>query len=166
MQVRLANPDDTSLIFSFIQKKAEFDRKIGAFSGKLRVSEEKISKTLFGKIPFAYVLFVATERCEVGLAIYAFRYSSFVGQPSIWLDDLYIDENKRSQGAGTVLMSQLAQVAEENDCTHLAWSADARNVRGLNFYDRLGAEIIDKKNHRCFFQWIPPFFEHGDSHFK
>ena len=53
--VRTATSDDVPLIFSFIQRKFEFDRAIGAYSGVLQVSEEKIQKTLFGAVPFAYV---------------------------------------------------------------------------------------------------------------
>lgn len=155
MRVRSAISDDVSLICSFIHKKAEFDRNIGAFSGELRISEEKILKTLFGTIPFSYVLFAETSEREVGFALYGFRYSSFAGQPSIWLDDLYVDEQMRSQGAGAALMSHLAQVAKDNDCTHLAWTADARNTRGLNFYHRLGAQIIEQKGNRCFLMWTP-----------
>ncbi|MBD2446174.1 GNAT family N-acetyltransferase [Nostoc sp. FACHB-152] len=155
MKIRTATPDDVSLIFSFIQKKAEFDRNIGAFTGELQVSEGKIHKTLFGAIPFAYVLFAETSLCEVGFALYGFRYSSFAGQPSIWLDDLYVDAEMRSQGAGIALMMRLAQIAAENDCTHLAWNADARNIRGLNFYHRLGAEITQQEGNRCFLRWVP-----------
>lgn len=155
MKVRSVTPDDISLIFSFIQKKAAFDRHIGAFSGVLQVSEAKIRKTLFGTSPFAYVLFAEDSGQEVGFALYGFRYSSFAGQPSIWLDDLYVDDKMRSQGAGSALMAQLAQIAKENDCTHLAWNADARNIRGLNFYDRLGAKIIDRQGNRCFLKWVP-----------
>jgi GNAT superfamily N-acetyltransferase len=158
MKVRSATPDDVSLIFSFIQKKSEFDRNIGAFSGVLQVSEEKIRKTLFGIIPFSYVLFAELSAHEVGFALYGFRYSSFAGQPSIWLDDLYVDNEMRSQGAGAALMAQLAQIAQiaaENDCTHLAWNADARNTRGLRFYDRLGAEITEQHGNRCFLRWVP-----------
>lgn len=155
MRIRAASPDDVSLIFSFIKKKAEFDHNIGAFSGQLRVSEEKILKTLFGTIPFSYVLFVETSGSEVGFALYGFRYSSFVGQPSIWLDDLYVDEEMRSQGAGAALMNHLAQVAKDNDCTHLAWTADARNTRGLSFYHRLGAQITEQKGNRYFLMWTP-----------
>lgn len=153
MRVKTANPDDVSLIFSFIKKKAEFDRQIGAFSGVLQVSEEKIRKTLFGIIPFAYVLFAETSKREIGFALYEFRYSSFAGQPSIWLDDLYVDEEVRSQGAGAALMSHLAQIAQQNACTHIAWNADARNTRALNFYNRLGAEITEQKGNRCFLIW-------------
>jgi GNAT superfamily N-acetyltransferase len=155
MKIRPATPDDGSLIFSFIQKKSEFDRNIGAFSGVLQVSEDKINKTLFGIIPFAYVLFAEFSGHEVGFALYGFRYSSFAGQPNIWIDDLYVDDAMRSQGAGAALMAQLAQIAKENDCTHIAWNADARNTRGLRFYDRLGAEITERHGNRCFLRWVP-----------
>ncbi len=153
MIIRNATQNDVSLIFLFIKKKAEFDRNIGAFSGILRVSEEKVRKTLFGTIPFSYVLFAEISGHEVGFALYGFRYSSFAGQPSIWLDDLYVDEEMRNQGIGVALMRHLAQIARENDCTHLAWNADARNTRGLSFYQRLGAEITEKKGNRCFLTW-------------
>jgi GNAT superfamily N-acetyltransferase len=155
MEIRSANPADVSLIYSLIKKKADFDREIGAFLGSLGVTEEKIQKTLFGKIPFAYVLFVVNYENEIGFALYHFRYSSFAGQPSLWLDDLYIDEDDRSQGAGRLLMNKLAEIAQENDCTHLAWNADARNIRGLKFYNRLGATMIEQEENRCFLTWTP-----------
>ncbi|MCP2726878.1 GNAT family N-acetyltransferase [Limnofasciculus baicalensis] len=155
MIIRSATANDVSRILSFIEKKAEFDRNIGAFSGILRVSAEKVRKTLFGTIPFSYVLFAEISGHEVGFALYGFRYSSFAGQPSIWLDDLYVDEEMRSQGVGVALMVHLAQIAKENDCTHLAWNADARNSRGLSFYQRLGAEITEKNGNRCFLRWTP-----------
>ena len=153
MKVRFANVNDVSLIYSFIQKKAEFDREIGAFSGQLKTSEEKICQTIFSKKPFAYVLFARTIEGEIGFALYCFRYSSFAGQPSIWLDDLYVNENMRSQGAGTALMTRLVAIAKENNCTHIAWTADKRNSRGLNFYHQLGAKITKHENNRCFFTW-------------
>jgi len=155
MKVRYATSNDVALILSFIQKKSEFDRSIGAFSGVLQVSKEKIYKTLFGTIPFSYVLFVEISGYEVGFALYGFRYSSFAGQPSIWLDDLYVDLEKRSQGAGAALMDRLAQIAKENDCSHLAWNADARNTRGLSFYYRLGAKMTEQHGNRCFLRWVP-----------
>ena len=155
MKVRSATVDDISLIFSFIQKKSEFDRSIGAFSGELKVSEDKIRDTFFGNIPFAYVLFAQNGKSSVGFALYGFRYSSFAGQPSIWLDDLYVDQEARSKGAGTLLMMRLAEISQEHNCTHLAWNADSSNTRGLDFYYRLGANLIKQENNRCFLQWIP-----------
>ncbi len=155
MQVRPAQPSDVPLIFAFIHKKSEFDCSIGAYSGRLQVTEEKLHKSLFATIPFSYVLFAEQPTGIVGFALYGFRYSSFVGQPSLWLDDLYVDEPRRSQGAGAALMEALAAIAKANDCTHLAWTADARNLRGLNFYHRLGATIAEQKGDRCFFTWNP-----------
>jgi GNAT superfamily N-acetyltransferase len=146
MKVRPATTKDVSLILSFIQKKSEFDRNIGAFSGVLRVSKDKIRKTLFGTIPFSYILFAESSGREVGFALYGFRYSSFAGQPSIWLDDLYVDEEMRSQRAGAVLMDELVQIAKENDCTHLAWNADARNTRGISFYHPTFSRLFRTKN--------------------
>lgn len=61
----------------------------------------------------------------------------------------------RSQGVGTALMAQLAQIPQENGCTHLAWNADARNTRGLRFYNRLRAEITERYGNRCLFRWVP-----------
>ncbi|GFE67938.1 GNAT family N-acetyltransferase [Chroococcus sp. FPU101] len=155
MNIRPANPNDVTLIYSFIKKKAEFDRNIGAFQGVLEVTEEKIQKTLFGNIPFSYVLFVENAGNEIGFALYNFRYSSFSGQPSIWIDDLYVDESQRSQGAGLILMNKLAQIASRTDCTHLAWNADVRNIRGLNFYNKIGAKINKQEENRCFLTWLP-----------
>ncbi|OUC16263.1 MAG: GNAT family N-acetyltransferase [Alkalinema sp. CACIAM 70d] len=155
MQIRAATSNDVALIFSFIQRKADFDRAIGAFTGTLQVSEGRLRQTLFNHNPFAYVLFAELEQQVIGFALYAFRYSSFAGQPSLWLDDLYVVEAQRSQGAGTALMQHLAQVAQDNDCSHLAWNADARNLRGLQFYQRLGAEITEQQGDRCWLRWVP-----------
>ncbi len=153
--VRPATPNEVRLVLSFIKKKSEFDRNIGSFSGTLHTSEEKIRQTILGPKPFAYFLVAEIARQPVGFALYYFRYSSFAGQPSIWLDDVYVDENMRSRGAGAALMSCLAQAARDNHCTHIAWTADARNTRGLKFYHRLGATIAEQKGNVCFLMWTP-----------
>lgn len=152
-KIRPATQDDIHLIFAFIQKKADFDRSVGAFAAALQTSEHKIQRTLFGSIPFAHVLFAEQQDQPVGFALYGFRYSSFIGQPSIWLDDLYVNPQNRSQGIGAALMQRLAQIAVDQYCTHMAWTADARNQRGLEFYHRLGAKMIRQEEQRCFWQW-------------
>lgn len=153
--LRTATVEDVPLIFSFIQKKSEFDRSIGAFSGEIQVSEDKLRQTLFGAFPFARVLFAEFSGQEIGFALYGFRYSSFAGQPSIWLDDLYVDNEMRNRGAGLALMKRLADIASEYQCSHLAWTADARNIAGIRFYHRLGAAITEQHGNRCFFKWVP-----------
>ena len=151
--VRSAVADDTTTILAFIHKKSEFDRQIGAFSGNIQTTEAKIRQTIFGKTPFARVLIAEISQQPVGFASYYFRYSSFAGEPSIWLDDLYVNADMRSRGIGNQLMKHLAQIANNNFCSHIAWTADARNDRGLNFYHRLGAKIKERSCNICYFQW-------------
>jgi GNAT superfamily N-acetyltransferase len=155
LTVRPVTPTEVPLVLSFIKKKAAFDRQMGSFSGTLQTSEEKIHQTLFGPTPFAYFLVAEQAGQTVGFALYYFRYSSFAGQPSLWLDDLYVNEDQRSQGAGATLMQELAHIAKETQCTHIAWTADARNTRGLKFYERLGATITEQQGTVCFLRWTP-----------
>ena len=153
VRVRSAKPVDAELIYQFICHKAEFDRSIGAYSSEIKTSVEKIQQTLFGDRSFAYVLFAEANKSAIGFALYYFRYSSFAGQPSLWLDDLFVNSDMRNHGAGTLLMNCLQQIAKDNNCSHLAWTADARNIKGLRFYKRLGAEIIERKGDRCLLKW-------------
>lgn len=153
MQIRPAKLAEVAVIYQFIQNKAEFDRSVGAYSGTVQTNISKIKNTIFGDCPYACVLFVENEQSVIGFALYCFRYSSFAGQPSIWLDDLFINPDMRNNGAGTLLMNKLQEIAHAHNCTHLAWTADARNTKGLNFYNRLGAKIIEQKGERCFLNW-------------
>ena len=154
--IRAAQAADAPLILTYVQRKATFDRAMGAFEGELSTSVERIEQTLFAAQPFAHVLLAEVAGQAVGFALYAFRYSSFAGCPSLWLDDLYVDEEQRSQGIGIKLMQQLVLAASSRHCTHLAWTADARNRAGLRFYQRLGAEVSQQIGDRCYFRWCPP----------
>ena len=107
MQVRFAKPEEAPLIYQFIQDKAKFDRSFGSCSGIIQTTVERIQTTMFGDRPVAYVLFAEQETDKVGFALYYLRYSSFLGQPSIWLDDLYVNPDMRNCGAGTLLMTKL-----------------------------------------------------------
>lgn len=153
IEVRFAAPQEATVIYELIHDKAEFDRSIGAYSAKIQTTPEKIQQTIFSNQPFAHVLLAEDNQDKIGFALYGFRYSSFIGQPSIWLDDLFVKPAMRSKGAGTLLMQNLQQIAKQNNCSHLSWTADARNIRGLSFYQRLGAKVIEQKGDRCFLNW-------------
>jgi GNAT superfamily N-acetyltransferase len=137
MLVREATADDAAEVLAFVRAKAEFDRGLGAFSGSLGTSEELLRRHVFGPRPFSFVLLAAEPGRAVGFALYYFRYSSF----RVWLDDLFVHPPARRQGAGHLLMAQLAAVAAAADCTHIAWVASASNDIGMNFYRGLGATI-------------------------
>jgi GNAT superfamily N-acetyltransferase len=142
MRVREARADDTAEVLAFVGAKAHFDRELGAFSGDLGTTEELIRRHLFGPRPFAFALLAGEPGRAVGFALYYFRYSSFRGRPSVWLDDLYVHPPARRQGAGGLLMGRLAEAAVAADCTHIAWMASASNAIGMGFYRRLGATIV------------------------
>jgi GNAT superfamily N-acetyltransferase len=142
MNVRDATAIDAAEVLAFVRAKAEFDRELGAFAGDLGTTEELIRSHLFGPRPFAFALLAGGPGSAVGFALYYFRYSSFRGRPSVWLDDLFVHADARRQGAWRLLMSRLAEVAVSADCTHIAWVASASNAIGMGFYRRLGADVI------------------------
>src|SRR5262245_12553407 len=144
MRVREATAEDAAEILAFVRAKAEFDRELGAFDGGLGTSEELIRRHLFGPRPFAFALLAGEPGQSVGFALYYFRYSSFRGRPSIWLDDLYVRPPSRQRGAARLLMGRLAEVATAAACSHIAWVASASNAAGMGFYRRLGATIIQQ----------------------
>jgi len=142
MNVRQATSADAAEVLAFVSAKAEFDRGLGAFTGELGTTEELIRRHLFGPRPFAFAFLAGGPGQDVGFALYYFRYSSFRGRPSLWLDDLYVYPADRRQGAGRRLMERLAELAIAADCTHIAWVASASNAIGMSFYRRLGAIVV------------------------
>lgn len=142
MKVRAATIADVAEVLEFVRAKAQFDRQLGAFTGELGTNEELIRQNLFGQHPFAFALLAGGPGPATGFALYYFRYSSFRGRPSVWLDDLYVHPGARRQGAGGLLMGRLTEVAAAANCSHIAWVASASNSVGMNFYRRLGATIV------------------------
>lgn len=132
---------DCNRIYDLICLKAEFDRSMGGFNGEITNSVEKLEETLFGSYPFAQIILAEINSISIGLAFYHFRYSSFSGIPSIWLDDLYVIETHRSRGIGKLLMSSVQDDAKRRKCSHIAWTASPNNLRGQEFYKQMGAII-------------------------
>jgi GNAT superfamily N-acetyltransferase len=143
--IRTAAPEDVPSILSLIHKKAAFDNGMDSDCTPLQATETKLRQTLFGDIPFAKVLLVERSGQAIGFALYYFRYSSFAAQPSIWLDDLYLEPDARGQGIGKALMVELAQQARRHSCSHIGWTASKKNDRGIGFYQALGAEIMGEQ---------------------
>src|SRR5260221_10603561 len=142
MEVREATLADAPEVLAFVRAKAQFDRELGAFAGNLGTTEELIRRHLFGPRPFAFALLAGGPGPAAGFALYYFRYSSFRGRPSMWLDDVYVHPPARRQGAGRLLMRRLARLATVADCPHIAWVASASNSIGMDFYRRLGASVV------------------------
>ena len=155
MEVREARVEDAAEVLAFVRAKAQFDRGLGAFAGDLGTTEELIRRHLFGQRPMAFALLAGGRGSAVGFALYYFRYSSFRGRPSVWLDDLYVHPSARRQGAGRLLMHRLAELAQAADCTHIAWVASASNAAGMSFYRQLGATVVHQAGDAVTLQMEP-----------
>jgi GNAT superfamily N-acetyltransferase len=158
MEIRQATIADAAEILAFVRAKAEFDRELGAFTGDLGTTEDLIRRHLFGPHPFAFALLAGEPGAGVGFALYYFRYSSFRGRPSVWLDDLYVYPLARRQGAGGLLMQRLAELAVLADCTHIAWVASASNTVGMSFYRRIVATVVHQVGDTVTLQMDPVQF--------
>jgi GNAT superfamily N-acetyltransferase len=150
--IRAAVRTDASLLLGYVTKKSEFDRATGVFTGVVATTCDKIEATLFDKPRFAHALVAEDAAGPRGFALYYFRYSSFAGQPSLWLDDLYVDADARGSGVGAALLARLVEIARGHDCTHLAWTAAVANPRGIAFYEREGAVIVSRDEKQVTFR--------------
>ncbi|MBF2075292.1 MAG: GNAT family N-acetyltransferase [Synechococcales cyanobacterium C42_A2020_086] len=162
MTIRSAQAADISVILKLIRQKAAFDDAMNACDNPLEATAERLQRTLFSGVhsgdvaPFAYVLLAEadTELAPqvIGFALYSFRYSSFRAQPSLWLDDLFVVASQRRQGIGTALLQRLIEIAQYQECSHLAWTACVDNVPGVRFYQKHGAKIVDQRQRRLYFR--------------
>jgi GNAT superfamily N-acetyltransferase len=151
--VRTATVADLETLMSFIRKKEAFDRDIGSFSGELRASTDILRDTMFGAQAKASALFLEQPGAGVsGFALYYFRFSSFAGRPSLWLDDLFVEPSERGRGGGRQLMRAVVEAAQQARCTHLGWTADERNSKGVAFYRAIGAAPVGQNGHSITWQ--------------
>ena len=139
-QIRAANAADLSDLTALIHHKAAFD----GCPEKVTATREKLQNTLFSTQPMAHVLLAEDSNSDispVGFASYHFTYSTFLAQPSIWLDDIFIESAHRNQSIGTQLIKQLCQIARQHGCDRIDWTVNVNNAAGIRFYQRMGARL-------------------------
>lgn len=141
MHIDKATKKDAPVIFHFIQLKADFDGKMRGTPFTFATTLDKIENTLFSPLPFANVFLLKEGEETLGFALYFFKYSSFSGQPSVWLDDLFINDTQRSKGGGLLLMNALIKEAKNVGAAYLFWTASLANARVQQFYKQFGAKI-------------------------
>jgi GNAT superfamily N-acetyltransferase len=136
VEIRDAVPADVPLLLKFIEAMATFE--------KLAVSatEHSLHDALFGPKPAAHALLVFVDGKPIGYATYFFSFSSMKGRRALWLDDLYVDREFRGKGIGKILMAYVARIAVENRCARFEWIVLDWNTDAIEFYRRLGAEIV------------------------
>ncbi|CAN5310109.1 GNAT family N-acetyltransferase [soil metagenome] len=135
LAIRIARVDDVGTILGFIRALAAYEK----LSHEVIADEAQLAKTLFGMRPAAEVLIAEDAGTPVGFALFFTSYSTFLGKPGLYLEDLFVDPPARSHGVGGALMAALARLCVERDYGRFEWSVLDWNEPALQFYRRLGA---------------------------
>jgi GNAT superfamily N-acetyltransferase len=135
--IRLATPTDIPAIVHLIRALAEYEK----LSHQVVVDEARLREHLFGPRPYAEVLLAEDEGQVVGYALFFHTYSTFLGRPSLYLEDLFVLPEQRGRGHGKALLAQLARLAVERDCGRFEWMVLDWNTPAIQFYESLGAAL-------------------------
>lgn len=139
-EIKQATIEDTSLILSFIKELAEYEK----LAHEVVATEDLLKKTLFGKKTHAEVVIGYLNSKPVSFALYFYNYSTFLGRPGIYLEDLFVKPEARGQGIGKKMLSYLARLAEEQNCGRLEWWVLDWNEDAIRFYKSIGAKPMDE----------------------
>lgn len=135
-----ATADDVPLILEFIRGLAEYER----LPHEVVADEATLRRFLFGERPAAEVVFAEREGRAVGFALFFTSFSTFLGRPGIYLEDLFVLPAERGTGAGRALLAHLARLVVERDYGRLEWSVLDWNEPAIGFYRSLGAVSMDE----------------------
>jgi GNAT superfamily N-acetyltransferase len=127
---------DVPDILGFIRELAKFEK----LEHEVVATEETLRETLFGSRKYAEAVFVEEGAERVGFALFFHNYSTFLGRPGLYLEDLYVRPDKRGEGYGRLLLRHLARLAVARGCGRMEWWALDWNSGAIGFYRSLGAE--------------------------
>ena len=134
MEFRFAQRKDTGIILDFINRLAEYEH----MSDDVVATEALLEEWIFDRKK-AQVLFALQEGKEVGIALYFYNFSTFLGRAGIYLEDLFVLPEYRGKGYGKGLLKKLAAIAVEEGCGRLEWSCLNWNRPSIDFYLAMGA---------------------------
>ncbi len=138
--IRTAEEKDITLILNFIRELAEYEK----LSHEVKADEETLRKNLFGERAYAEVLISEYDGQPAGYALFFHNFSTFVGKPGIYLEDLYVRPSLRGKGIGKQLLLSLVKLAKKRDCGRVEWAVLNWNTPSIEFYKRLGASMMDE----------------------
>ena len=138
--IRPATAPDVSLILALIRGLAEYERA----PEQVIATEEDLLRDGFGPNPFYFCLIAEHDGKPAGFAFYFFDYSTWIGRPGIYLEDLFVYPELRGLGIGKALLKQVAVIAVEKGCARLKWSVLDWNTPAIDFYKSMGGELMDE----------------------
>jgi GNAT superfamily N-acetyltransferase len=138
--IRTATAADVPQILAFIRALAAYERAPDAVSA----SEAGLLRDGFGPNPVYYCLIADHDGQPAGFALYFFNYSTWLGRPGIYLEDIFVQPEFRGRGIGKALLQQVAAIAVQKGCPRLQWEVLDWNTPAIDFYRAMGAEFLDE----------------------
>ncbi len=138
LEIRFARADDTPAILAFIRDLAEYEK----LAHEVVADDSQLRATLFGVRPAAEVLIAELAGTPVGFALFFQSYSTFLGRPGLYLEDLFVRPAARGRGVGAALMSACARIAVQRQYGRFEWAVLDWNEPALKFYAALGANQL------------------------
>jgi GNAT superfamily N-acetyltransferase len=138
--IRPAREDEVPLVLQFVRELAEYEHLLH----EAVATEERVRRDLFGPRPYAEVIFACLDNVPVGFALFFHNYSTFLGKPGIYLEDLFVRPSVRGKGLGKALLTWLAAEAVKRDCGRLEWAVLDWNEPSIQFYKGLGAKAMEE----------------------
>jgi GNAT superfamily N-acetyltransferase len=135
--IRAATPADVPLILSFVRALAEYERAPYA----VVATESDLLRDGFGPNPYYTCLIAEHGGHPAGFAFFFFDYSTWIGRPGIYLEDIFVLPELRGRGVGKALLQRVAAIALEKGCARLKWAVLDWNTPAIDFYEAMGAEI-------------------------
>jgi GNAT superfamily N-acetyltransferase len=139
LTIRPAAPHEIPLVLEFIHELAVYER----LEAQVVASEADLTAALFGARPYAEVVFACVEDAPVGFALFFHNFSTFLGKPGLYLEDLFVRPEARGRGIGRRVLVWLAQEALGRGCARLDWAVLDWNTPSIGFYHGLGAVALD-----------------------
>ena len=138
-EIRPATRGDAPRILALIQQLADYEK----LAHEVVADTAALESTLFGEQPQAQCLLAWQDGAAVGMALYFFNYSTFLGREGLYLEDLFVVPAARGAGIGKGLLRRLAQIAVQRGCGRFEWSVLDWNTPAIEFYEALGAQRQD-----------------------
>ena len=138
--IRPAQSHEMGVVLGFIRELALYER----LEGQCMASEAQLATALFGARPYAEVVFACLDGTPVGFALFFHNFSTFLGKPGLYLEDLFVRPAARGLGIGKRLLVWLARTALERGCARLDWAVLDWNEPSIGFYHRLGGVALDE----------------------
>jgi GNAT superfamily N-acetyltransferase len=139
-QIRPAQVEDVPIILELIRDLATYERA----PDEVTATEEQLVDVLFGERPAAEVLLAFEGKSPVGFAVYFYNFSTWLGRPGLYLEDLFVQPDKRGKGYGRALLVELAKIARDRGCGRMEWAVLDWNEPAIRFYRALGAKPMDE----------------------